>query len=132
MTATSKDPLKNGSYWQDDKPVDDQTEAEGHAVRAGYLYSAVADVAALTGDKQMLAAVDSIWDNLVSRKLYVQGGAGAIPQVSVMAMTTNCLILLLTMKPVQRLPMYSGMSVCLNYMVIQNMLMCWKRSCIMD
>src|SRR4051812_7976730 len=77
--STSKDPFKNGSYWQDDKPVDEQTAAEGHAVRAGYLYSAVADVAALTGDKQMLAAVDSIWDNLVSRKLYVQGGAGAIP-----------------------------------------------------
>ena len=77
--STSKDPFKNGSYWQDDKPVEEQTEAEGHAVRAGYLYSAVADVAALTGDKQMLAAVDSIWDNLVSKKLYVQGGAGAIP-----------------------------------------------------
>ncbi|TKK64780.1 glycoside hydrolase family 127 protein [Ilyomonas limi] len=77
--STSKDPFKNGSYWQDDKPVDEQTEAEGHAVRAGYLYSAVADVAALTGDKQLLAAVDSIWNNLVSKKLYVQGGAGAIP-----------------------------------------------------
>ena len=77
--STSTDPFKNGSYWQDDKPVEDQTEAEGHAVRAGYLYSAVADVAALTGDKQLLNAVDSIWDNLVSKKLYVQGGAGAIP-----------------------------------------------------
>jgi DUF1680 family protein len=77
--STSKDPFKNGSYWQDDKPVVDQDEAEGHAVRAGYLYSAVADVAALTGDKQLLNAVDSIWDNLVSKKLYVQGGAGAIP-----------------------------------------------------
>ncbi len=77
--STSKDVWKNGMYWQDDKPVVDQREAEGHAVRAGYLYSAVADVAALTDDKQMLAAVDSIWNNLVSKKLYVQGGAGAIP-----------------------------------------------------
>ena len=77
--STSRDPFKNGSYWQDDKPVEEQTEAEGHAVRAGYLYSAVADVAALTGDKQLLNAVDSIWDNLVSKKLYVQGGAGAVP-----------------------------------------------------
>ncbi len=39
----------------------------------------MADVAALTGDKEMLKAVDSIWNNLVSKKLYVQGGAGAVP-----------------------------------------------------
>ena len=76
--STSKDEWKNGMYWQDDKPVAEQTEPEGHAVRAGYLYSAVADIAALTDDKILLAAVDSIWDNLVSKKLYVQGGAGAV------------------------------------------------------
>jgi DUF1680 family protein len=45
----SKDPYRNGEYWQDAKPVVDQDEAVGHAVRAMYLYSAVADVAALTG-----------------------------------------------------------------------------------
>lgn len=77
--SSNTDVWKNGSYWQDDKPVEAQTQAEGHAVRAGYLYSAVADIAALTGDKKMLNAVDSIWNNLVSKKLYVQGGAGAIP-----------------------------------------------------
>lgn len=77
--STSRDEWKNGMYWQDNKPVVDQMEAEGHAVRAGYLYSAVTDIAALTDDKQMLNAVDSIWNNLVSKKLYVQGGAGAIP-----------------------------------------------------
>ena len=76
--AKSKDPWKNGAYWQDHIPVIDQREAIGHAVRAGYLYSAVADVAALTGDRRMLASVDSIWNNLVSKKLYVQGGAGAV------------------------------------------------------
>jgi len=76
--AKSKDPWKNGSYWQDDKLVVDQTEAEGHAVRAGYLYSAVADVAALTGDKQLLNAIDKIWENEVNKKIYVQGGVGAI------------------------------------------------------
>jgi DUF1680 family protein len=43
------------------------------------LYSAVADIAALTNDRKMLNAVDSIWNNLVSKKLYVQGGAGAVP-----------------------------------------------------
>ena len=77
--ASSLDPWKNGAYWQDHIPVVDQKEAIGHSVRAGYLYSAVADIAALTGDKAMLAAIDSIWLNLVSKKLYVQGGAGAIP-----------------------------------------------------
>ena len=56
--AKNKDPFKNGSYWQDHIPVADQDEAIGHAVRAGYLYSAVADVAALTlrTDSTMLFA----------------------------------------------------------------------------
>jgi uncharacterized protein len=76
--STSKDPWKNGAYWQDNEPVIDQKEAIGHAVRAGYLYSAVADVAALTGDKDLLNAIDTIWTNMVSKKIYVQGGAGAI------------------------------------------------------
>ena len=77
--AKSHDPFKNGSYWQDDRPVYEQAEAEGHAVRAEYLYSAMADVAALTGDKRLLAAVDTIWNNLVAKKMYVQGGTGAVP-----------------------------------------------------
>jgi len=75
----SKDPWKSGSYWQDHKPVVEQEEAIGHAVRAAYLYSGMADVAALTGDAQYLKAVDRIWENMVSKKLYVQGGLGAIP-----------------------------------------------------
>jgi DUF1680 family protein len=73
----SNDPWKNGSYWQDDKRVVLQDEAEGHAVRAGYLYSAVADVAALTGDDSLTNAIDKIWNNVVSKKIYVQGGVGA-------------------------------------------------------
>jgi DUF1680 family protein len=73
----SKDSWKNGSYWQDNKPVVMQDEAEGHAVRAGYLYSAVADIAALTGDDSLTKAIDKIWDNMVSKKIYVQGGLGA-------------------------------------------------------
>ncbi len=75
----SRDLWKNGAYWQDDVPVVDQKVAEGHAVRAGYLYAAVADVAALTGDEQFIKAIDTIWNNVVSKKMYVQGGAGAIP-----------------------------------------------------
>jgi DUF1680 family protein len=75
----SRDPFRNGSYWQDDKPVVQQREAEGHAVRAGYLYSGIADVAALTGDQEYLRSIDSIWENLVEKKIYVNGGLGAVP-----------------------------------------------------
>ncbi|MEO8711898.1 MAG: beta-L-arabinofuranosidase domain-containing protein, partial [Parafilimonas sp.] len=76
--STSNDEWKNGSYWQDNIPVTAQTEAEGHAVRAGYLYSAMADVAALTGDTALLHSVDTIWQNAVGKKMYIQGGVGAV------------------------------------------------------
>ena len=76
--STSKDSWKSGAYWQDNKPVVDQEEAEGHAVRAGYLYAAVADVAALTGDDSLIHAIDKIWTNVVEKKMYVQGSVGAI------------------------------------------------------
>ncbi len=59
------------------KPVD-QTEAVGHAVRAGYLYSGMADVAALTGDERYVHAIDTIWQNVVGKKLYITGGIGAL------------------------------------------------------
>lgn len=75
---TSKDAWKNGKYFQDDKPVTSQDEAEGHAVRAMYLYAGMADVAALTGDKGYIDAIDRIWDNMVNKKIYVQGGIGAV------------------------------------------------------
>ena len=75
----STDEWKNGMYWQDDQPVTNQPEAEGHAVRAMYLYSGIADVAALTGDKAYVEAIDRIWNNMVSKKTYVQGGIGAVP-----------------------------------------------------
>ena len=74
----SDDPWKNGAYWQDHVRVVNQDEAVGHAVRAGYLYAAVADVAALTGDDSLLTAIDKIWANVVEKKMYVQGGTGAI------------------------------------------------------
>jgi len=75
---TSTDEWKNGMYWQDDVPVVDEDEAEGHAVRAMYLYSGMADVAALTGDKQYITAIDRLWNNMVSKKIYVQGSIGAV------------------------------------------------------
>ena len=67
-------------YHQSRIPPVDQTEAVGHAVRAGYLYSGMADVAALTGNPQYVRAIDAIWENAVGKKLYLTGGIGARAQ----------------------------------------------------
>jgi uncharacterized protein len=67
-----------GWYSQDDIPVIDQSKAVGHAVRAGYLYCGMADVAALTGDTAYIHAIDRIWSNVVDSKLYLTGGIGAM------------------------------------------------------
>ena len=66
-----------GDYCQDHKPVVEQTKAVGHAVRAGYLYSGMADVAALTGDSDYVEALERIWQDVVSKKQYITGGVGA-------------------------------------------------------
>ena len=66
-----------GEYNQDHKPVLEQTEAVGHAVRAAYLYSGVTDVAALTGDARYMTAMKAVWKDIVEKKLYVTGGIGA-------------------------------------------------------
>jgi DUF1680 family protein len=66
-----------GAYNQDHVPVLEQKEAVGHAVRAGYMYSAMADVSALAGDEAYDKALGSLWDDVVSRKIYLTGGLGA-------------------------------------------------------
>lgn len=66
-------------YHQSRIPPVEQTEAIGHAVRAGYLYSGMADVAALTGDDEYVQAIDRIWENCVNKKIYITGGIGARP-----------------------------------------------------
>ncbi|MGH7942255.1 MAG: glycoside hydrolase family 127 protein [Limisphaerales bacterium] len=68
-------------YHQSRIPPVKQTEAVGHAVRAGYLYSGMADVAALTGDADYVRAIDTIWLNVVTKKLYLTGGIGAVPRI---------------------------------------------------
>ena len=65
------------AYSQSHKPILEQDEAVGHAVRAEYMYSGIADVAALTGEQAYIEAIDRIWDNLVSKKLYLTGGVGS-------------------------------------------------------
>lgn len=67
----------NKDYTQDNIAVTEQSEAVGHAVRAAYMYSGMTDIAALTGDKNYKAAIDGLWDNVVSKKLYITGGIGA-------------------------------------------------------
>ena len=68
---------RRDQYSQAHQPVIEQSEAVGHAVRAAYMYSGMADVAALTGDQAYIDAIGRIWDNIVSKKLYVTGGIGA-------------------------------------------------------
>ncbi|MBI3922008.1 MAG: glycoside hydrolase family 127 protein [Armatimonadetes bacterium] len=63
-------------YCQAHKPLRDQSEVVGHAVRAFYIYSGMADVAALTGDCELLAACKRLWDDLTQHKLYLTGGIG--------------------------------------------------------
>jgi len=69
-----------GPYYQDHRPVTDQRAAVGHAVRATYLYSAMADVAALTGDPAYTRAIDQLWNDIVSKKMYLTGGIGSRPK----------------------------------------------------
>lgn len=64
-------------YYQDDEPVVKQKYARGHAVRANYLYTAMTDVATLLDDHEYAAAVDSLWENVVGRKIFITGGLGA-------------------------------------------------------
>lgn len=64
-------------YSQSHIKVTEQREAVGHAVRATYLYSGMADVAAILGDKAYLNAITGIWEDLVHRKMYITGGIGA-------------------------------------------------------
>ena len=65
------------AYSQSHQPVLEQSKAVGHAVRAAYMYAGMADVAALTGDRAYIDAVGRIWEDIVSRKMYITGGIGS-------------------------------------------------------
>ncbi|ARN56165.1 glycoside hydrolase family 127 protein [Sedimentisphaera salicampi] len=66
-----------GTYSQDHKPIVEQEEAVGHAVRASYMYCAVADMALLDRDEAYLEALEKLWNSVVDRKMYLTGGVGA-------------------------------------------------------
>ncbi len=63
-------------YNQDNIPVREQSEIVGHAVRAMYLYAGVADIAKYTGDPELIATMDRIWQDVTERKMYITGGIG--------------------------------------------------------
>lgn len=76
-TGRGTDGHRLSEYSQDHKPILQQDEIVGHAVRAGYLYSGVADVASLTNDAAYFKALTRIWDNMAGKKLYITGGIGS-------------------------------------------------------
>ncbi|MEW6235710.1 MAG: beta-L-arabinofuranosidase domain-containing protein [Candidatus Omnitrophota bacterium] len=65
-----------GKYAQDHIPVREQMHVFGHAVRAMYLFSGVADLAAITGDKGYFKAMDGVWTDMTTHKMYITGGIG--------------------------------------------------------
>lgn len=79
-TGRGTDGHRLSEYSQDHMPILKQDEIKGHAVRAGYLYSGVADVAALTNDTAYFHALTRIWNNMASKKLYITGGIGSRAQ----------------------------------------------------
>ena len=79
-TGRCTDGHRPSMYSQDHMPILQQQEIVGHAVRAGYLYSGVADVAALTGDTAYQKALQRIWENMSSKKLFITGGIGSRAQ----------------------------------------------------
>ncbi|CAN5118912.1 glycoside hydrolase family 127 protein [soil metagenome] len=66
-----------GPYSQDHKPVTQQDEVVGHAVRGVYMYAGMTDVAALYNDKTYLNAIKALWENTVNKKMYITGGIGS-------------------------------------------------------
>ncbi|MGN0070149.1 MAG: beta-L-arabinofuranosidase domain-containing protein [Prevotella sp.] len=74
---SSLDLRVNGKYWQNHLPAIEQREAVGHAVRAVYFYSGMADWVRYSNDEAYREAIDAIWENIVSKKLYITGGLGA-------------------------------------------------------
>lgn len=77
LDVRSKGIGKKKTYNQSHLPVVEQNEAVGHSVRAAYMWTGMADVAALTGDQSYVNAITRIWEDVVYRKLYITGGIGA-------------------------------------------------------
>lgn len=77
LDARGQNLIGGSEYHQDHRPLRDQDEAVGHSVRAVYLYAGAADVYAETGDENILRALEKLWGNMTSRRMYVSGGIGS-------------------------------------------------------
>lgn len=64
-------------YYQSHLPVREQEVAVGHAVRAVYMYTAMADLAAITGDESLREACERLWNNITNKQMYITGGIGS-------------------------------------------------------
>ena len=78
-----------GPYSQDHLPVTEQRTAEGHAVRAMYQYAGMADIAALYAEPRYRRALDSLWENVTTKKMYLTGGIGATREGEAFGKTTQ-------------------------------------------
>ncbi len=77
LGKTERVGLRPMYYFQAHAPIREQHDAEGHAVRAVYLYSGATDIADEFGDASLLEAMKRLWDNTVNRRMYVTGGIGS-------------------------------------------------------
>lgn len=68
---------RDTKYNQSFAPVREQKTAEGHSVRAVYMYTAMADIAGVTGEKKLLDACETLWDNITQKRMYLTGGIGS-------------------------------------------------------
>ena len=73
--------FKDQNYAQQHQPVREQREAVGHAVRAMYLYSGMADVVAELGDTTLRPALEAIWHDVMDKKIHINGGLGSVPGI---------------------------------------------------
>ena len=115
-----------GPYSQDHLPLVQQDEVVGHALRAVYMYAGMTDVAALYGDSAYEAAVDKLWQNMVSKKMYITGGIGAYTKGKHSARIMNCPIKQPIMKPAPPSGMSIGTIVCFSSRATKNTTMLWS------
>lgn len=120
---------KGKEYSQDHKKVTEQTEAVGHAVRATYMYAGMADVAAITGDKAYLNAIDKIWEDIIDDKFYLTGASARRVATKDLALLTNCRICRPTTKPVPPLAIFIGITAFFCSTAIPDFTMCLSERC---
>lgn len=117
---------RTDEYSQAHKPVVEQDEAMGHAVRAAYMYAGMADVAALTGDTAYIHAIDRIWDNIVGKNIILPAASAPPAMGRLLARTMNCPICQLIVRLARLSVMCMSTTACSCFMVRQNIMMCWN------